>query len=120
MSWHIVRTRSQISGTGRKFRPQKGSGRARHGDRNAPMFVGGGKAHGRRPKDYTTKLNKKIRWLGLKTALSTRYREGDFYLFDDFRFTDGAFESAEKFMDRWGWHNCLCVYMGDLNKRFHR
>jgi len=120
MTWHIVRTRGEIAGSTRKIRQQKGTGRARHGDKKAPCFVGGGKAHGRRPKDYTSKLNKKIRWLGLKVALSTRYREGDFYLFDDFIFKDGAYESAYDFMEHFGWHNCLCVYMGDLNKRFMR
>src|SRR3712207_7457847 len=65
-----ARERSDVARTGKKFGRQKGGGTARHGDRRAPIFVGGGKAHGPRVRDFNPSLNKKVRALGLKMALS--------------------------------------------------
>jgi hypothetical protein len=67
-----ARERSDVARTGKKFGRQKGGGVARHGDRRAPIFVGGGKAHGPRVRDFNPSLNKKIRALGLKMALSSK------------------------------------------------
>jgi large subunit ribosomal protein L4 len=64
-----TRERSDVARTGKKFGNQKGGGTARHGDRAAPIFIGGGKAHGARLRDFNPSLNKKIRALGLKMAL---------------------------------------------------
>ena len=63
-----TRERSDVARTGKKFGKQKGSGGARHGDRSAPIFIGGGKAHGARKRDFEQSLNKKVRALGLKMA----------------------------------------------------
>ncbi len=71
-----ARERSDVARTGKKFGRQKGGGTARHGDRRAPIFVGGGKAHGPRVRDFNPSLNKKVRALGLKMALSTKARDG--------------------------------------------
>ena len=71
-----TRERSDVARTGKKFGAQKGSGGARHGDRAAPIFIGGGKAHGARKRDFNPSLNKKIRALGLKMALSTKAANG--------------------------------------------
>ena len=71
-----TRERSDVARTGKKFGRQKGSGGARHGDRAAPIFIGGGKAHGARKRDFNPSLNKKIRALGLKMALSTKAANG--------------------------------------------
>jgi large subunit ribosomal protein L4 len=70
-----TRERSDVARTGKKFGKQKGSGGARHGDRAAPIFIGGGKAHGARKRDFDVSLNKKIRALGLKMALSTKAKD---------------------------------------------
>ncbi|OAO01360.1 50S ribosomal protein L4 [Sphingomonadales bacterium EhC05] len=67
-----TRERSDVARTGKKFGNQKGGGTARHGDRRAPIFVGGGKAHGARKRDFNPSLNKKVRALGLKMALSDK------------------------------------------------
>src|SRR5918998_6836277 len=64
-----ARERSEVARTGKKFGRQKGGGTARHGDRRAPIFVGGGKAHGARAREFNPSLNKKVRALGLKMAL---------------------------------------------------
>ncbi len=71
-----ARERSDVARTGKKFGKQKGSGGARHGDRAAPIFIGGGKAHGPRKRDFEQSLNKKIRALGLRMALSSKASNG--------------------------------------------
>src|SRR5918992_3539739 len=72
-----ARERSEVNRTGKKYGRQKGGGTARHGDRRAPIFVGGGKAHGPRVRDFNPSLNKKVRALGLKMALSSKARDGN-------------------------------------------
>jgi len=71
-----TRERSEVARTGKKFGRQKGGGTARHGDRAAPIFIGGGKAHGARRREFDVSLNKKIRALGLKMALSAKAQNG--------------------------------------------
>lgn len=71
-----ARERSDVARTGKKFGRQKGGGTARHGDRAAPIFIGGGKAHGPRVRDFNISLNKKVRALGLKMALSSKAKAG--------------------------------------------
>ncbi|WP_159983214.1 MULTISPECIES: 50S ribosomal protein L4 [unclassified Novosphingobium] len=71
-----TRERSDVARTGKKFGRQKGGGTARHGDRAAPVFIGGGKAHGARRREFNVSLNKKIRALGLKMALSAKAQNG--------------------------------------------
>lgn len=71
-----TRERSEVARTGKKFGNQKGGGTARHGDRAAPIFIGGGKAHGARRRDFNPSLNKKVRALGLKMALSAKAQNG--------------------------------------------
>jgi len=70
-----TKTRGEVSGSGIKIWRQKGTGRARHGDRYAPIFVGGGVAHGPKPKDFSLKLSKKMRRKALFTALSSKLKE---------------------------------------------
>lgn len=71
-----TRERSEVARTGKKFGRQKGGGTARHGDRAAPVFIGGGKAHGARRREFDVSLNKKVRALGLKMALSSKAKAG--------------------------------------------
>ncbi|KAL9124576.1 MAG: hypothetical protein Q9217_006105 [Psora testacea] len=79
--------RSQIHGSGRKVRPQKGTGSARLGDRKSPMLRGGGVAFGPKPRDFGTKLPRKIYDLAWRTALSYRYRKGELMIVQ--KFNDG-------------------------------
>ena len=71
-----ARERSDVARTGKKLGNQKGGGTARHGDRAAPIFIGGGKAHGPRRREFDVSLNKKVRALGLKMALSAKAKDG--------------------------------------------
>ncbi len=79
---HSTKTRGEVSYSGRKLLPQKGTGNARHGDRGANIFVGGGVAHGPKPRDYYYPLPKKVRRLGLKMALSLKAKENNLLLVD--------------------------------------
>src|SRR3954468_7764084 len=72
-----ARARPDVARTGKKFGRQKGGGPPRHGERRAPIFIGGGKAHGPRVRDFDPSLNKKVRALGLRMALSSKAREGN-------------------------------------------
>ncbi|MEJ7926830.1 50S ribosomal protein L4 [Sphingobium sp. AN641] len=78
-----TRERSDVARTGKKFGRQKGGGTARHGDRRAPVFIGGGKAHGARVRDFNPSLNKKVRALGLKMALSSKAKSGALTVLDN-------------------------------------
>src|ERR687890_2814047 len=84
-----ARERSDVARTGKKYGRQKGGGTARHGDRRAPIFIGGGKAHGPRARVFTSSLNKKIRQLGLRMALSSKAREGNLIVLDNLDVQDG-------------------------------
>jgi large subunit ribosomal protein L4 len=83
-----ARERSDVKRTGKKLGNQKGGGSARHGNRAAPQFIGGGKAHGPRVRDFDPGLNKKIRRLGLATALSVKAAEGKLIVVEDFNLAD--------------------------------
>lgn len=80
---HSTKTISEVSGTGRKPHPQKGTGRARQGSLRSPHMRGGSTMHGPKPRSHAFKLNKKVRRLGLKIALSARAAEGKLLVFDD-------------------------------------
>ena len=84
-----TRERADVARTGKKFGRQKGGGTARHGDRRAPIFVGGGKAHGQRTRDFNPSLNKKIRALGLKMALSSHAKAGSLVILDSLAVAEG-------------------------------
>jgi large subunit ribosomal protein L4 len=79
-----TRERSDVARSGKKLGRQKGGGVARHGDRRAPVFIGGGKAHGARVRDFNPSLNKKVRALGLKMALSSHAKAGSLIVLDGF------------------------------------
>ncbi len=79
-----VKTRSEVSGGGRKPWRQKGTGRARQGSIRSPQWVGGGVALGPVPRDYSLKMNRKERQLALKSALSYKARDKEIIVVDDF------------------------------------
>jgi large subunit ribosomal protein L4 len=81
---HSAKNRSEVKGSRRKIWAQKHTGRARHGDRYAPIFVGGGQAHAVKPRDYSYSLPKKAIKLSLKMALSDRAKENRIIIFENF------------------------------------
>ncbi len=79
---HKAKTRSEVNRSTAKIYRQKGTGRARHGSRKAPIFVGGGKAHGPQPRKYTKAMPRKMRRAALCSALSVKADAGDIVLLD--------------------------------------
>ena len=79
---HSTKTRGEVRGGGRKPWRQKHTGRARHGSRRSPLWVGGGVTHGPRPRDYHQKVNRKVKRIALKSALSLKVLEGGLVLLD--------------------------------------
>jgi len=78
--------RSEVSGSTRKLGRQKGGGGARRGDINSPVLVGGGRVFGPKPRDYSFKLNKKVRILARKSALAYKVQENGILVVEDFTF----------------------------------
>ena len=80
-----VKTRGEVSGTGKKPWRQKGTGRARTGSRRTPIFAGGGVAHGPKQRDYSKKVNTKTRRLALRKALTERINAGEVIVVDSLK-----------------------------------
>ena len=107
-----TRERSDVARTGKKFGRQKGSGGARHGDRGAPIFIGGGKAHGARKRDFDPSLNKKIRSLGLRMALSSKAKDG-LVVVDRLELKDPKTKALKGQFDKAGYNGKVLFIDGD-------
>lgn len=83
---HKSKERSEVSGSTRKLHKQKGGGGSRIGDINSPVLVGGGRVFGPRPRDYRFKLNKKLKNLARRSALSQKAKDGQITIVEDFTF----------------------------------
>ena len=83
---HKAKERSEVSGSTRKLHKQKGGGGARIGDINSPVLVGGGRIFGPKPRDYRFKLNKKVKQLARKSALSAKAQDNQILVVEDFSF----------------------------------
>ena len=83
-----AKERWEVSGSTRKIKRQKGTGTARAGDINSPLFRGGGRVFGPRPRDYEFKLNKKLRRLARKSALTYKAQENNIMILEDFKFEE--------------------------------
>ncbi len=114
-----ARERSDVARTGKKFGRQKGGGTARHGDRRAPIFIGGGKAHGPRVRDFNPSLNKKVRALGLKMALSSKARDGQLIVLDTLDVKEAKTKALKEQLGKLGFGKTALVIDGDaLNVGF--
>jgi large subunit ribosomal protein L4 len=96
---HKTKSRGEVQGTTAKWYRQKGTGRARHGDRKAPIFVGGGQAHKPRPRDYSKKMPRKMRRLALRSALSTKAAAEEIVILDELAFDDPKTVSMLELLD---------------------
>ncbi len=116
-----ARERSEVNRTGKKFGKQKGGGTARHGDRRAPIFIGGGKAHGPRARLFTLGLNKKVRALGLRMALSSKAAGGNLIILDNLDVADGKTRVLQEQFGKLGLGKTALVIDGEaLNVGFAR
>ena len=95
---HKSKERSEISGSTRKLKKQKGTGGARSGDINSPVMIGGGRVFGPKPRDYSFKLNKKVKRLARKSALSLKAQENAIIVVEDFSFEAPKTKEYAEFM----------------------
>jgi len=114
---HHVKTRSELDATGKKFVRQKGSGGARHGDRKAPQFRGGGKAFGPNVRDHAHSLPKKIRALALRHALSSKAKSESLIIVDDAK-SDGKTKTLRGQMSGLGLANALVIGGAEIEDNF--
>src|SRR6056300_325587 len=116
---HKVKIRSEIARTGAKFGRQKGGGRARHGAASSNIFRGGGVVHGAVVRDHGFSLQKKVRQLGLKSALSTKAREGKLVILDKLS-SDGKTATLRTKLAKCGINNALIIGGAEIDAMFSR
>ncbi len=96
---HSTKTRAEASGGGRKPWRQKGTGRARHGSNRSPIWVGGGVAHGPKPRDHSFRVPKKMKRLALRSALTERARQERIRVVDALVFDEPSTKEALEVLD---------------------
>ena len=114
---HKVKTRSETSYSRKKIYRQKGTGGARHGDRNAPIFRKGGVYKGPTPRSHAHDLPKKVRTLGLKHALSAKAKEGALVIIDKATASGKTAELAKQVKEL-GWKRALVIDGTEVNDDF--
>ena len=117
---HKTKSRSEVKRTTKKYIRQKGSGGARHGSRNAPIFVGGGVAHGPRVRDHSHDLPKKVRALALKHALSSKAKDEAIIILEDVSLKDAKTKALREQLSGLGIENALVIGGAELDENFAR
>ncbi|MGJ8736532.1 50S ribosomal protein L4 [Zobellia laminariae] len=113
---HKAKERAEISGSTRKIKKQKGTGTARAGSIKSPIFRGGGRVFGPRPKDYTQKLNKNVKRLARKSALSIKSKEQAILVVEDFNFDTPKTKDFKGVLKSLGLENKKSLFvLGDSN-----
>ncbi|ASK88198.1 50S ribosomal protein L4 [Sphingorhabdus sp. SMR4y] len=116
-----TRERSDVARTGKKYGNQKGGGTARHGDRRAPIFIGGGKAHGARKRDFNPSLNKKVRALGLKMALSDKLKNDNLIVLENIELKEAKTQALLANIAKLGFGKSALIMDGDtVNDAFSK
>jgi large subunit ribosomal protein L4 len=115
---HQAKSRGEINRTTKKFGNQKGGGGARHGSRKAGIFVGGGKAFGPRFRSHETSLNKKVRALGLRHALSTKAKASEIIIIDKAEVKETKTKFIQAAFAKLGWVNALIIDGATVNEGF--
>ena len=113
---HKSKERAEIAGSTRKIKKQKGTGTARAGSIKSPVFRGGGRIFGPRPKDYTQKLNKNLKRLARKSALSIKSKENSILVVEDFNFDTPKTKDFIQVLKSLGLENKKSLFvLGGLN-----
>ncbi|MEQ8593827.1 MAG: 50S ribosomal protein L4 [Parvibaculum sp.] len=115
---HKTNARSEIALTGKKFVKQKGSGGARHGDRKAPQFRGGGKAFGPVVRSHAIDMPKKVRALALKLALSAKAKSDNLVILDEAKLKDPKTKAVKDAFAKLGLKSVLIVDGAELDDNF--
>jgi large subunit ribosomal protein L4 len=115
---HQAKTRGEVNRTTKKLGNQKGSGGARHGSRRAPIFVGGGKAFGPRPRSHAIDLPKKVRALALRHALSAKAQAAELVVLDTAEVGEAKTKPLRLAFAKLGLDNALIIDGADINANF--
>lgn len=113
---HKAQTRGEVSRTKSKWYRQKGTGRARHGSRNAPTFVGGGVAHGPRPRKYTKDMPKKMRREALRSLLSQLVIDDQLVVVEHLDVEDNKTRTMKEVLNNLVGDNSVVVLLADRNE----
>ena len=117
---HKTKERAEIKGSTAKPFNQKGTGRARQGDKKAPHMRGGGVAFGPRVRSHAHGLSKKVRRLALKTALSSKQADGKLIVLESATSKDGKTSMLSKQLKGLGWESALVIAGADVDENFAR
>ena len=115
---HKIKTRNEVSRTGKKMYKQKGTGGARHGSRKAAQFVGGAKTHGPVVRSHETVLPKKVRALALRHALSSKAKAGSLVVVDDLTLDAPKTAALRAQFETMGLKNALVIAGPEVNANF--
>lgn len=113
---HKTQSRGEVSRTKSKWYRQKGTGRARHGSRNAPIFVGGGVAHGPKPRSYQKQMPRKMRRAALRSALSVKAAEARILLLDELTMEQPKTREFAMMLERLQVSNSALVLLSEKNE----
>lgn len=97
---HATKQRNEVKGSTRKLRRQKGTGAARIGDIKSPLLRGGGRVFGKKPRDYSFKLNKKVKRLARKSALSYKVKDNSLMVLEDFSLQEAKTKKYLEILER--------------------
>jgi len=117
---HKTLSRGEVNRTHSKLYKQKGTGQARHGAANAPIFRGGGHAHNRLPRDYTHDLTKKVRAMALKHALSSKVNAGELIVLDTIAIKEAKTSTLVKQLNALKLDNALFIAGPEVDENFVR
>ena len=117
---HKSKERNEVAGSTRKIKKQKGTGTARAGSVKSPVFVGGGRIFGPRPRNYSFKLNKNLKRLARKSALSLKANENNLVVVEDFNFETPNTKNFINVLKALGLENKKSLFvLGDTNKNVY-
>ena len=117
---HATQDRSEVTVTGKKMYKQKGTGRARHGDKSVPQWRGGGKVFGPKPRSHAIELPKKVRALALRHALSAKAKAGGIVVLDKAEAKDGKTKGLRAAFEKLGLGSALIIDGAELEAGFAR
>lgn len=117
---HSTKTRGEVNRTTAKMYRQKGTGRARHGSRGAPIFVGGGIAHGPRPRKYTKDMPKQMRHAAIRSALSALVRDGQLVVVDQLTLNAPKTKEMKTILQQLVGENSALVLLGTGDENVQR
>ncbi len=115
---HSTKTRGQVKATGRKMYKQKGTGRARHGSADVTQFRGGAVPFGPKPRDHSHDLPKKVRKIGLKSALSAKLAEGKLVVLDEAKLGEPKTKQLAESVAKHGWGRTTLIDGAEIDNNF--